>query len=153
MYYSPTIRIPDSGEYETIDLYEKWGLLPLARPWFNPPEVRTETVEIPGASGVVDLSEALTGKPTYSNRTGEWNFLVDRTKNKNPWNKTYSEILNAVHGRSVRISLEDESDWYYEGRLFVSGYTSYTDGSGQGYTISYDVAPYKTSFSTGEQSL
>lgn len=145
MYYSPTIG--------GIDLYERWGLIPLARPWFSPPPVKTEIVEIPGASGVVDLSEALTGGPTYGNRTGEWNFIVDRTKNRMPWNKTYSEILNSFHGQSLKISLEDEPDWYYEGRVTITNYTSYTDGSGQGYTISYDVGPYKTSRLTGEKSL
>lgn len=154
MYYAPLIIV----HYETdmkafIDLYDRWGLMPLARPWFAPPPVKTDVVEVPGASGVVDLSEALTGAPVYGNRTGEWNFLVDRTKNKKAWNETYSDIMNTIHGRSLKVSLEDEQDWYYEGRFSVSSYTSYTDGSGQGYTISYDVGPYKTNFKTGEKSL
>lgn len=145
MYYSPTIG--------GINLYDRWGLIPMARPWINPPPVKTNIVEVPGASGIVDLTEALTGAPTYGNREGEWNFVVDRIKNSKPWNETYSEILTALHGKFLQVSLEDEPDWYYEGRFSVTSYTSYTDGSGQGYTISYSVAPYKKSKTGNEKSL
>ena len=145
MYYAPIIG--------GIDLYDRWGLMALARPWFNPPPVRTTTIEVPGADGVVDLSEALTGHPTYGNRTGEWSFLVDREKNKNPWNVTYSEILNEIHGKVLQCRLQDEPEWYYEGRFTVSSYTSFTDRTGQGYTISYDVGPYKYSIYGGGSSL
>lgn len=137
MYYSPTIG--------GINLYDRWGLMPLARPWFNPPPVKTTVIEVPGASGVVDLSEALTGAPTYGNREGEWTFLIDREKNSNPWYETYSDILNSIHGQFLQVSLEDDPDWYYEGRFSVSNWTSYTDGSGNGITISYSVGPYKKS--------
>ena len=145
MYYSPTIG--------GINLYDRWGLMPLARPWFNPPPVKTTIIEVPGASGVVDLTEALTGAPTYGNREGEWTFVVDRNKNQKPWNETYSEILAELHGKFLQCYLEDEPNWYYEGRFSVTNYTSYTDGSGQGYTISYSVGPYKKSKTGNNKSL
>lgn len=139
MYYSPTIG--------GINLYDRWGLIPLARPWFNPPPVNTAVIEIPGASGVIDLSEALTGGPTYGNREGEWSFIIDREKNSKPWYTTYSEIMKAIHGRFLTVSLEDEPG-SYQGRFSVSSWTSYTDGSGNGITISYNVGPFKVGSSS-----
>lgn len=139
MYFSPTFV----SDYESINLYDDLSLIPLARPWLSPPKPKTTYVEIPGASGSLDLSEALTRYPVYSDRTGSWQFIVDKSKNTKPWYELYSDIMYHIHGRRLKVFLEDDKDWYYEGRFDVGDWTSYTDGSGNGCTIAYVVSPYK----------
>ena len=57
MYHSITI-----GDKNTWD---DWHLIPTTRPLFAPPGVKKNIVSIPGGDGSLDLTEALTGRPTY----------------------------------------------------------------------------------------
>ena len=58
-----------------INTWDDWHMLPTARPMFTPPDVKTNYIDIPGGNGSLDLTEALTGYPLYSNRTGSLNFV------------------------------------------------------------------------------
>ena len=53
------------GPYNT---WINWQLM-LTGKDFSPPEVKTNYVEIDGADGDIDMTEALAGRPTYRNRT------------------------------------------------------------------------------------
>ncbi len=133
MYHSITI-----GSKNTWD---DWHLIPSSRPLFSPPTVKTNTVDIPGGDGVLDLSTALAGRPTYNNRTGSWTFYVENGfKN---WSVLYSEIMVYLHGQTFKAFLEDDPGYYYEGRFSVNAWKSDKDYSQ--ITIDYDVAPYKQS--------
>lgn len=136
MYHSITI-----GEKNTWD---DWRLIPSSRPLFNPPTPKTNTVEIPGGDGVLDLSEALAGRPTYNNRTGSWTFYV--TNGFKDWSVLYSEIMAYLHGRSFKAFLEDDPGYFYEGRFSVNAWKSNKDYSQ--ITIDYNVGPYKKDVSS-----
>lgn len=130
-YHSITI-----GDKNTWD---DWHLVPTSRPLVNPPEVNTSYVTIPGASGSLDLTEALTGYPTYTNRTGSWEFIV--MNGYGEWYSRYSEIMAYLHGKKLRAILDDDPNYYYEGRFSVASWTSPKDWSR--ITINYNVGPYK----------
>ena len=131
MYHSITF-----GDKNTWD---DWHLIPSSRPLFNPPSVKTQYQDIPGAHGKMDLTEALTGYPLYDNRTGSWEFYV--MNDYQEWNVLYQEILNYLHGRRMTAFLEDEPEYYYEGRFSVNKWDSQKDWSR--ITIDYDVDPFK----------
>lgn len=131
MYHSITI-----GSRNTWD---DWHLIPSSRPLFNPPTVKTNTVDIPGGDGVLDLSTALAGRPTYNNRTGSWTFYVEN--GFKDWSVLYSEIMVYLHGQTFKAFLEDDPGYYYEGRFSVNAWKSDKDYSQ--ITIDYDVGPYK----------
>ena len=97
--------------------YWDWGLLLKSPPKITSPEPKTHYVDIPGAHGSMDLTEALTGKVQYKNRTIEAEFitLADRAD----WSAIYSDILSALHGQMVDISLDDDPAYYYKGRVTV----------------------------------
>ena len=136
MYHSITI-----GSKNTWD---DWHLIPSSRPLFNPPTVKTNTVDIPGGDGVLDLSTALAGRPTYNNRTGSWTFYVEN--GFKDWSVLYSEIMVYLHGQTFKAFLEDDPSYYYEGRFSVNAWKSDKDYSQ--ITIDYDVGPYKKNSST-----
>lgn len=131
MYHSITF-----GDKNTWD---DWHLIPATRPVFNPPEIKTHYVDIPGANGQIDLTESLTGYPLYENRTGSWEFNV--VNGYQDWDVLYSEILAYLHGKTMKAYLEDNPYFYFEGRFEVNKWTS--DKWWSKITIDYDVYPYK----------
>lgn len=131
MYHSITI-----GDKNTWD---DWHLVPTSRPVVNPPKARTKYIEVPGADGFIDLSDMLTGQILYDNREGSWEFIVQ--PGQRIWQKVYSGIMQYIHGNFLKIILEDDPDFYYEGRLFVNQWLS--DKNESKITIGYNLAPYK----------
>lgn len=131
MYHSITI-----GDKNTWD---DWRLIPESRPLFNPPPVKSNYVEIPGGDGLLDLTTAMTGKPLYNNRTGNWSFIVQN--GFKDWTALYSEIMVYLHGQKLRAILEDDPAYYYEGRFSVNQWKS--DPQWSRIIIDYNVGPYK----------
>lgn len=131
MYHSVTF-----GE---INTWDDWRLVPTSRPLFNPPPPKVKTLEIPGGDGVIDLSQSLTGYPVYQNRTGSIEFVV--LNGFKEWQEAYSDIMDHLHGQRMRAILEDDPDYFYEGRFSVNAWKSDKDNSK--ITIDYDVGPYK----------
>lgn len=153
--------------------WDEWRLVPTSRPVFNPPAQKVKTLDIPGSDGVIDLSTSLTGYPVFQNRTGSFEFIVVDYKYWTPmrdnindtvrdyvnddikgagfrqWYETYSDIMNYLHGRTMRAVLEDDPDYYYEGRFTVNSWKSEKNWSK--ITIDYDVGPYKWSVKTSSE--
>lgn len=133
MYHSVTF-----GEKNTWD---DWHLIPTTRPVVLPPSVRTKYVEIPGMDGNIDITEALTGRPSYGNRTGSMEFITD--VDFMSWEHLYSRIMNYLHGKRMKMTLEDDPGYYYEGRFSINQWKS--DKLWSTITIGYDVGPWKRS--------
>lgn len=131
MYHSITI-----GDKNTWD---DWHLIPSSRPLVAPPNVRTSLVDVPGTDGSLDITDVLIGRPTYTDRTGSWDFYVDNGYGK--WSDRYSEIMAYLHGKRLTAVLEDDPMFYYEGRFFVNEWRS--DPYYSRITINYEVGPYK----------
>lgn len=129
MYYSITF-----GDKNT---WWDWHIVPTSRPLVNPPEVKTEYVDIPGANGALDYTEAFGVR--YKNREGSWEFMV--MNGYQEWHVLYSEIMDYLHGKSMRVQLESEPGYFYKGRFFVDSWKS-----GDHYstvTIRYIMDPYR----------
>lgn len=131
MYHSITF-----GDKNTWD---DWHLIPATRPVFNPPEIKIHYVDIPGANGQIDLIESLTGYPLYENRTGSIEFYV--ANGYEDWAVLYSKIMNYLHGKRMRATLEDDQYFYYDGRFEVNQWKS--DKWRSSIIIDYNVYPYK----------
>lgn len=103
------------GNYNT---WTDWGLILTAKDDIEPPDPKTNYVEIDGMSGSLDLSEALAGEPTYKDRTISASFCACEG--------SYDErrallrtITAALHGRKMKIMEPDDPDHYFYGRLQV----------------------------------
>lgn len=173
MYHSiKIVTIPAKGSGTlTFDMYKDFYMVPTSLPVIASPNIKTKSVDIPGANGAIDLTESLTPYPLYSNRTGsiEFALLMNRREhykrykylhNMNPkhahddpksWAYIYSDLMNCIHGRKCHLYLEDDPDWYYEGRVAVSSWKSSTDGGYPTITLNYELYPYKLSINTSIQ--
>lgn len=154
MYHSITFiksgRLISSQGYisETKrNTWDDWHLIPTSRPVFNPPTVKTKYIDIPGADGIIDLTESLTGFPSYNNREGSIEFIVENGHKQ--WYNTYSEIMDYLHGQYVKAILEDDPSHYYEGRFAVNQWKS--DSHWSLITFDYNLNPYKMSVSTSTE--
>lgn len=123
-----------------INTWKSWHMAPKTRPFVVAPQVKTEYIDVPGADGSLDYTEVLTGKPRYANRTGQWDFIIDNGYRN--WHELYSEILLRLHGKKMKIILDDDPNYYWEGRLSVTGNFGNKDYSS--ISISYNLNPYKT---------
>lgn len=131
MYHSITF-----GDKNTWD---DWFLIPSSRPVFNPPAPKTSYIDIPGSDGQLDMTEALAGYPLYECRKGSLEFIVDNWHRE--WQDLYSEIMDYLHGQTMRAILEDDPDHYYEGRFSVNQWKS--EAVNSKIVIDYVVYPYK----------
>ena len=99
------------------------------------PKAKTRTIDIEGSDGALDLTEFF-GMVNYENRTLKFVF-----SSKKPFTSHYSEILNALHGQKVKITLSDDPDWYYVGRLSVG--SGKRDKKVWEVEVEADCEPYK----------
>lgn len=116
-----------------------WHLVPASRPVFKPPSQKKMLLDIPAGNGSIDLSDSLTHYPVFNNSEGSFEFIV--MNDYLPWNETYSAIMDYLHGQKLRAVLEDDPEYYREGRFTVNEWKSDKDYSR--ITINYSVSPYK----------
>lgn len=85
------------------------------------PQIKTQKINIDGADSALDLTEFF-GEPKYEDVTHRFNFstIVPRAD----FLSQFSTIKNALHGRKMRIVLDDDPLFYYFGRLSVSKFTN-----------------------------
>lgn len=119
--------------------WEDFHLIPDGRPTVSMPDVKEEYVDIQALDGSYDLTEAVSGRPIFSNRTGSWDFYVDNYHEH--WATIYSKLANYMHGKKVRVVLMDDPGFFYEGRLKLNQYQSGEWNSK--ISIDYTLAPYK----------
>lgn len=137
MYHSITF-----GDKNT---WTDWHLVPSSRPVINPPKPKVQYVDIPGADGSIDLTESLAGRPVFSDREGSLDFIVLNDLNVDNYNynwiEVYTSIMQYLHGRRMKMILEDEPNYYYEGRFDVNNWSS--DQNNSTISINYHLSPYK----------
>lgn len=121
------------GMYHSDDL----GLI-LGKKELGAPAVKDEKTDNPGGDGSLDQTEFF-GEPKYENRTHRFDFSTLAPAEEFP--AVYSNVLNRLHGRKMRIILDDDPLYFYLGRLHVSNFTS-EKGVGM-INVECDCEPYK----------
>ena len=127
------------GQFMGFNTWDDWHLIPAERPSIAAPGVSTNFVEIPGRDGAIDMSTFLINRPVYTTREGSWDFYVDNDHEY--WESIRSKIMNTLHGRRFKIVLEDDPEWYWEGRFTVDNWRS--EKSNSRIQINYQIDPYK----------
>lgn len=123
------------GLHTWKDLGLRWAGVTISAP-----EVKTNYIDIPGRNAPLDLSDALTGFPLYEARTITLSFDA-RTHTFDDWERKYSELLNAFHGRRLTVILDTDPGFCYEGRATVSSKKEVLETDE--FTISIRADPYK----------
>lgn len=157
----------------TKDTWHDWYLIPTSRPLISVPALKTHYVDIPGRSGSLDLTQYLTasstypnGYPTYENRTGSWEFIVSNPNidisgrdddwnwvdfeipgvDERTWLSVYQEIMDFLHGKEVVVTMSEDPNYTYLGRITVNSWKSEDQYSV--ITLDYNLAPFRSSDGT-----
>lgn len=117
MYHSIIFGVKNGDQDLVFNTWDDFHLIPASRPLINAPEPKTSFVEIPGSDSVLDYTELLSGL-RFGPRQGSWEFYVENGYGK--WNDRYTRLLTLLHGKKVRVVLEDDPSFYYDGRLSVT---------------------------------
>ena len=104
---------------DRIHTERDWGLK-LLSVYIPMPDPKTQILDIPGGDGSIDLTET-NGRPAYNDRDGvELVFdLMDGSYES--WFLKYSQFAAEVHGRKIKMVLDDDPDHYYMVRLKLDG--------------------------------
>lgn len=118
--------------------WDDWRIVPTSRPVILPPSIQRLEQEILGRDGLLELSESLDGEIHYNNRVGTLEFYV---ANRDCWIDIYTSIQNFIHGIQLKAILDDDKDYYYEGRMAVNDWKS--DQNNSTIVFEYNLQPYK----------
>lgn len=102
------------GDFNT---WSDWELI-LTRLEIAPPEVKTNYVDIEGMDGALDLTEVLSGEPTYKDRPVRAGFCASEGIHEDRVS-LFDAIAAAIHGRKLRIVEPDHPNHYFLGRISV----------------------------------
>lgn len=102
------------------------------------PEVKQKKVAVDGADGFLDYTD-FSGEPKYDGVTLKFPFATVVPKSEQLTH--FSFVKNALHGKKMKIVLDDDLNSFYVGRVFVR---AFTDEKGIGHIdIECDCEPYK----------
>ena len=118
--------------------YKDWNMILVSKDVATP-EPKTNNIEIPGADGVIDLTEALTGDIKYNNRKLTFEFAIRREFGKHL--AIQSKISNYLQGKKLKIIIDDDKSFYYIGRCIINKFQS--DNTIGKLIIEVDAEPYK----------
>ena len=91
--------------------------LMLSKKDLESPSVKEVKQEIPGADSDLDLTDFF-GEPKYNNARHKFTFSAIELS-ETEFLSLISTVKNALHGKKVRIILDDDPSFYYVGRVFV----------------------------------
>lgn len=99
--------------------YDDFGMI-LSAKEIGIPAVQKKEVKIPIRDGTIDLSTAITDEEKFDDRILHFEFSVIKRK----WKTTISTILEYVHGKRMKIVLDEDPAFYYVGRVEVNKWQS-----------------------------
>jgi len=119
--------------------YKDLGLVIGNNDIVQPPTPKINIIDIPGSSHRLDLTETLTGRVEYEGRSLKFEFGIQMPKEE--WAGVCKNVMLLFHGKKVRVILDSEPEYYYEGRASISGFDRV--GTIGTFTMSIDAEAYK----------
>ena len=132
---SKGILFGDTHSFDDLDLILSACDIPPAKP-------KTTYIDVPGADGSVDLTEAI-GEVKFSDRDCSFTFTMNPMGDLSvaAYEEKKTEVSNLLNGQEFKITLDKDEDFYYQGRCTVESYMS--DRRLRQIVVSAKVKPYK----------
>ena len=133
-----SIYVEDSGR--TFHTLNDWGCALGNNNYIGAPEMETTYITVPGRNGMIDASEAVSGRRIYKKR--ELSFELGAVNPRLSWDGIISNFRNNVNGRVCRLTLDNDIGYFWRGRVYVEDFDRFRDlGT---FTLHVPVAdPYK----------
>lgn len=124
--------------FGSLHSFTEWGLI-LSDKEIGSPEIKEHKIDIEGADGELDYTEAF-GGVKFGNRTLKFEFQRGGI-NTPDFLELLSEIHSSLFGVRTTVSIDDDSGWYYQGRCRISDFTQ--NGRIAKLSVEVDAEPYK----------
>lgn len=138
--YGISIYVEDTGKtYHTLN---NWELALGNNNYIGDPEMETTYIQVPGRNGLIDATEAISGRRIYKKRKLE--FELGGVRDRLNWDSIISGLRNNIDGRICRLTLDNDKSHYWRGRVYIKGFDRFRElGT---FTLAVPTAdPYKYS--------
>lgn len=113
-----TIILEKTGlEFHTVT---DWNLCITSAVNIEEPEQQTNYIVVPGSNTMLDVSEALTGRPTFKKR--KISIDLAGLDDAMSWDAIISGLRNTIEGRVVHIIFDNDPNYYWKGRAHLKGF-------------------------------
>lgn len=136
--YGISIYVEDSGK--TFHTLNDWNLALGNNNYIGDPEMETTYIQVPGRNGLIDASEVVSGRRIYIKRA--LSFELGGVNPRLNWDGIISGMRNDVNGRICRLTIDNDTSYFWRGRVYVNGFDRFRDLG----TLKLDVPvadPYK----------
>lgn len=121
--YGISIYVEDTGKtYHTLN---DWGFALGNNNYIGDPELETTYIQVPGRDGLIDASEAISGRRVYKKR--QLAFELGGVRNARNWDTIISGFRNNIHGRVCRLIIDNDPNYYWRGRVFIQDFDRFRD--------------------------
>ena len=125
--------------------WDDWHMIPIKRPFIVNAELKEKTIDLEGTNGELDYTTALRGYPLYENRKDSLKFRLVDSPEFDSVMKRRNDIASYLHGRYRKLTLEDEPQYYYQGRFELTENKFKGTKDWADITIKYNLEPFKYS--------
>lgn len=108
----------------------------------TPPAPKTMQVTIPGADGVLDLSEWFANRPLFGKRTIEFTCYPNAALDWTEIEQSLTKLRNFLHGRAYDFKLSWDEGYTYHGRFEVDTQKMFMQG--MALKVKVVCEPYKS---------
>lgn len=135
-----SIYVEDTQKtFHTID---DWDFALSNNNYIGDPQMETSYIQVPGREGLIDASEAISGRRIFTKRPLAFN--LGGMRERRSWDGIISRLRNDIDGHVCRITLDNDRGYYWHGRVYITDFDRFR-GLGS-FTLSMPVAdPYKIS--------
>lgn len=121
--YGISIYVEDSAKtYHTLN---DWGCALGNNNYIGDPEMETTYISVPGRNGMIDASEAVSGRRIYKKR--QLSFELGAVNPRLTWDSIVSTFRNNVNGRICRLTLDNDIGYFWRGRVYVNDFDRFRD--------------------------
>lgn len=110
------------------------------RPQIENPQPKRLNEDIPGRDGIVDYSDYADGIIFYENRSVTFRFFFNGTRAEV---NEVIEKMSSYHGRNIKVTHDDDKDFYYEGWSTITVEDIGPLGNYVYITLTLEAEPYR----------
>ena len=86
------------------------------------PALEENLIKVPGMTGYLDITDFPMQTP-FNDRILQFTFMTAKKVKGAAWDAMISEIANHLHGRKMKIILDQDYNYYYYGRCYIDDST------------------------------
>lgn len=144
--YGISIYVEDTGK--TFHTLNDWGFALGNNNYIGDPVMETTYIKVPGRTGLIDATEAISGRRVFKSR--QLSFSLGGIRERLDWDSVISGLRNNIEGRVCQLTLDNDKSYYWRGRVYIKGFDRFRD-LGR-FNLSVPTAePYKYSLTSSSE--